>query len=247
MASVKQHYDSHLAPLYTWMSGGAVPARQRFADLLHSLDLRPGHPGATAFDLGAGNGFQSIPLAEAGYLVTALDMSERLLAELAHDAGTLPIRAVVGDLRDLQRHCPQPAPEVIVCMGDTLTHLATLAEVAQVVGAAASALAPGGHLLLTFRDYTVARAGTDRFIPVRSDADRIFTCFLEFSPTHVAVHDMVHVRAGQAWHTAVSMYEKIRLAPSWVHDQLVAAGLVILRNSVQNGLVTLIARRPVHA
>jgi SAM-dependent methyltransferase len=247
MASVKEHYDTHLAPLYTWMSGGAAPARQRFTELLLSLDLHPGHAGATALDLGAGNGFQAIPLAEAGYTVTAVDVSGVLLSELARDAGTLPVRPVAGDLRDLKLHCPVPAPKVIVCMGDTLTHLSTLTDVEHLLRDAAQALAPGGHLLLTFRDYTVERTGHDRFIPVRSDADRIFTCFLEFGPMHVSVHDILQTRAGPGWSTAISVYEKIRLAPDWVHRQLVAAGLVIVRNTVQNGLVTLAARRPVHA
>jgi hypothetical protein len=132
-------------------------------------------------------------------------------------------------------------------MGDTLTHLSTLTDVEHLLRDAAQALAPGGHLLLTFRDYTVERTGHDRFIPVRSDADRIFTCFLEFGPMHVSVHDILQTRAGPGWSTAISVYEKIRLAPDWVHRQLVAAGLVIVRNTVQNGLVTLAARRPVHA
>ncbi len=247
MASVKEHYDTHLAPLYTWMSGGAAPARQRITELLRSLDLYPGHAGATALDLGAGNGFQSIPLAEAGYTVTAVDISDVLLGELERDAGALPVRTVAGDLRDLKLHCPVPAPEVIVCMGDTLTHLSTLTDVEHLLRDASQALKPGGHMLLTFRDYTVERAGHDRFIPVRSDADCIFTCFLEFGPTHVSVHDILQTRASPGGRTAISVYEKIRLAPDWVHRQLVAAGLVIVRNTVQNGLVTLAARRPVHA
>jgi len=245
MASVKEHYDSHLAPLYTWMAGGAAGPRARFAALLDELALRPSHPGATALDLGAGNGFQAVPLAAAGFHVTAVDLSTVLLAELARDAiaAGLAIRCVEGDLRDLARHGPSPAPELIVCMGDTLTHLAALDDVAALFRDAAAVLTPGGHLLLSFRDYTVARTGADRFIPVRSEPDRIFTCFLDYGPTHVAVHDVVHTRAGAEWRTAISVYEKIRLAPAWVADQLAAAGFTLVRQTAQNGLVTLAARR----
>ena len=113
MASVKDHYDSHLGPLYTWMSGGSEGPRTRFAELLRSLNLRPTHSGATALDLGAGNGFQALPLAQAGFRVTAVDLSEVLLAELARDAASanaaLSIRPVLGDLREVSHHCPQPA------------------------------------------------------------------------------------------------------------------------------------------
>src|SRR5258708_8740663 len=95
MASVKDHYDAHLAPLYTWISGGASGPRQRFADLLTHLGLSTPKPGETAIDLGAGSGFQTIPLAQAGYTVTAIDVSEVLLAELANEAAGFSVRCVL--------------------------------------------------------------------------------------------------------------------------------------------------------
>jgi SAM-dependent methyltransferase len=247
MATVKEHYDSHLAPVYTWMSGGAAGARRRFATLLQELKLQPSHGGATALDLGAGSGFQAIPLADAGYAVTAVDLSAVLLDELMREAGPRSIRTLCDDFREFSRCCPTPAPEVIVCMGDTLSHLRTLEETRGVLHEAANALSAGGHLLLSFRDYTSERTGQDRFIPVRSDADRIFTCFLEYGPERVAVHDIVHTRAGSEWRTTISVYEKIRLRPAWVRDQLTVADLVIVKDTLQNGLATLVARRSNHS
>lgn len=246
MASVKEHYDSHLAPLYTWMRGGAAEPRRQFTALLRELSLRPTRADATALDLGAGSGFQSLPLAAAGYTVTAIDLSELLCAELAREAAAelLPVHVVRGDMCDLARHAPSPAPEVIVCMGDTLTHLATLDQVARLIADSAAALAPGGHLILSFRDYTTARLGADRFIPVRSDAERIFTCFLEYGPTHVTVHDIVHTRIGETWTQTVSVFEKVRLAPASVRAQLLAAGLALVRDDYAGGLATFIARKP---
>jgi hypothetical protein len=128
-------------------------------------------------------------------------------------------------------------------MGDTLPHLASLSDVSAVLRSAATALAPGGHLLLSFRDYTVARVGSDRFIPVRTAEDRIFTCFLEYGPTHVSVHDLVHTHLAGKWHLAVNSYDKLRLAPAWVVDELAAAGLSLVLHTSENGLVTLAARR----
>jgi SAM-dependent methyltransferase len=254
MASAQQHYESHLAPLYTWMAGGADAPRQRFAALLADLGLKPSRSGATALDLGAGSGFQTLPLAATGFAVTAVDFSDALLDELARDAATAGLAAQIkltgGDLREVARHCPTPPPEVVVCMGDTLTHLATLDDVTRLFSAVATALAVGGHFLLSFRDYTTPRSGPDRFIPVRSDRDRLFTCFLEFGPTHVTVHDLVHTRtqvgddaSSGEWRFAASAYEKLRLDPAWVREQLAAAGFALVRDTAQNGLVTLVARR----
>jgi 2-polyprenyl-3-methyl-5-hydroxy-6-metoxy-1,4-benzoquinol methylase len=245
VASVKEHYDSHLAPLYTWISGGAEAPRQRFADFLITHHLLPSAPGAVALDLGAGSGFQSLPLAAAGYTVTAIDLSQVLLAELTRDAADagLAIRTVVGDLREVTAHAAKTSPTLIVCLGDTLTHLTSTDDVAGFLRDAAAALAPGGHLVLTFRDYTVARTGADRFIPVRSDENRIFTCFLDYGPTHVTIHDILHIRQGAIWHQTVSAYEKIRLCADFVREQLLAVGLKLILDDRTTGLVTFIAQR----
>ncbi len=244
MASVQAHYDSHLAPLYSWMSGGAEGPRARFAALLHELGLAPSRPGATAVDLGAGNGHQSLPLADAGFAVTAVDLSAVLLAELTAAAGGRTVRTVHGDLRDFEQFLPSRAPEVIVCCGDTLTHLPLLADVDALIYRAARALAPGGCLVLGFRDYTVPREGTARFLPVQSDADCHLTCFLEYSVSHVTVHDLVHRREGTRWTLSTSAYEKLRLPPDHVRRRLAAAGLTLVHDTAAHGAVTLAARRP---
>jgi len=42
-ASVKAHYDTHLAPLYSWIHGGAEPAQARSAALLAGLAIVRDH------------------------------------------------------------------------------------------------------------------------------------------------------------------------------------------------------------
>jgi 2-polyprenyl-3-methyl-5-hydroxy-6-metoxy-1,4-benzoquinol methylase len=245
VATVKDHYDNHLAPLYTWISGGVEAPRQRFADFLRTHRLLPRVKDAVALDLGAGNGCQSLSLAAAGYAVTAIDLSHVLLAELARNAAQagLDISTLLGDLREFSAHAAATPPSLIVCLGDTLTHLASSTEVAGLLHDAATALTPGGHLVLMFRDYTLARTGADRFIPVRSEEKRIFTCFLDYGPTHVTVHDILHTREGANWHQTVSAYEKIRLSPEFVREQLLVAGLNPIHDDRTAGLVTFIAQR----
>jgi hypothetical protein len=80
------------------------------------------------FYLGAGSGFQSIPLAELDFQLIAIDVSREPLDELRHRAGGLSIVAIQDDLSAFARHCLSQA-ELIVCMDDTLTHLDALQEV----------------------------------------------------------------------------------------------------------------------
>ena len=97
--------------------------------------------------------------------------------------------------------------------------------------------------MLTFRDYVGAtRRGTERFIPVRSDADRILTCCLDFGVDRVTVTDIVHERHGDRWTFRASDYEKLRLAPDRVRDRLESSGLVVERCDVTAGLVMVVAR-----
>jgi SAM-dependent methyltransferase len=60
-------------------------------------------PGGRArvLDLGAGIGRVTLDLAAAGHEVTAVDISPALIHELTRRAGGLPVRAVVGDAREL--------------------------------------------------------------------------------------------------------------------------------------------------
>jgi 2-polyprenyl-3-methyl-5-hydroxy-6-metoxy-1,4-benzoquinol methylase len=240
MQSVHDHYASHLAPIYAWMCGGVEAALVRADAELDALGLMP-RAERRAVDLGAGFGAHSIPLARRGFEVLAMDGSAQLLRELRALAASLPIEAVQDDILSFRSHLTGGAPEVILCMGDTLTHLSDLRAVEILFEAAASAIAPGGVLVLSFRDYTTALEGERRFIPVKSDADRILTCFLEYTAEHVVVHDLVHERTGGEWRQRVSAYRKLRLPPDWVAAALGRAGFRTRRQASSGGMVRLVS------
>ena len=183
-----------------------------------------------------------MPLARAGYRVTAVDSSALLLSELRRLGEGLPIRLVADDLVEFRQSVSESA-DVILCMGDTLTHLLDRAQVERLFREVAAALAPEGRVVLTFRDYTTARVGGERFVPVRSDAQRILTCFLEEHEDHMLVHDLVHEREGDGWRLRVSSYRKLRLSPAWVLAALERVGLEAEQRQDVRGMVRIDARR----
>ncbi|MBS0630436.1 MAG: class I SAM-dependent methyltransferase [Verrucomicrobia bacterium] len=242
MSSVQAHYDQLLGPVYTWMAGGWNAALARNCALLDSLGLAT-WPRGTAVDLGCGSGFQTIPLADAGFDVLALDLCASLLAELRTRAGARSIHTVQGDLLNFPAHLTGNAA-LIVCMGDTLTHLPSVGAVAALIHCAAACLAPGGRLVLGFRDLaTHELQGPQRFIPVRSEPVRIFTCFLDYRPDHVEVSDLIHTRNGDQWQLASSTYRKLRLTAAQVGALLTTAGLTLEHSSTEQGAVRLVALR----
>ncbi|MEP6547909.1 MAG: class I SAM-dependent methyltransferase [Gammaproteobacteria bacterium] len=240
--TVDDHYAHLLGPVYTWMAGDIDAAFLRSEAELDVLP--PAADSAMAVDLGAGFGLHSIPLARRGFSVLALDNCEVLLQDLRQRAGSFPIRVTNENLLNFKAHLTAPV-DVILCMGDTLTHLPDQSNVETLFKNAAAALNSGGVFVATFRDYVTAPLEDDaRFIPVRNDADRILTCFLEYADTTVTVHDLLHEREGRSWKLHVSSYRKLRLAPQWVAQQLSSLGLEVVSDTVPGRMVRITARQP---
>jgi 2-polyprenyl-3-methyl-5-hydroxy-6-metoxy-1,4-benzoquinol methylase len=242
MAGVKAHYDKLLAPYYTWICGGCELKFEENRIFFQSHGIRPALSG-TAVDLGAGSGFQSVPLSEAGFKVFAIDLSHDLLTELKSHGEGLSIVTIEDNLLNFTEHIPENV-ELIVCMGDTITHLQTHAEVQILLENAARVIEDNGHLILGFRDLTAELNNLDRFIAVRSDSKNIFTCFLEYEKKHVKVHDIIHEKTGDQWVMKKSYFRKLRISPQWISDCLLKAGFKIEKLDTDNEMITIIARNP---
>jgi SAM-dependent methyltransferase len=239
MSTATEHYAHHLGPVYSWMVGDLEAASARASAELDALGL-PGQTHGAAVDLGAGFGLHTLPLARRGFTVTAIDSCQTLVDELQGRAAGMPIDAVAGDILDFRKYVSKPV-EVILCMGDTLTHLPERDSVEHLFADVAASLTPGGLFVATFRDYVSAPLqGDRRFIPVRSDESRILTCFLEYGEGTVTVHDLLHERANGQWHQRVSSYRKLRLQPQWVAAKLAERGLQVRTGTAPAGM-TLVA------
>jgi SAM-dependent methyltransferase len=241
-AVVRTHYDEVLSPHYSRLFGdfGAKVAEQRA--LLERLGVTAATGDRVAVDLGCGSGFQSLALARLGYRVVAIDLSRRLVDELKGRAAGLPIETVVGDLREVARLAPGGA-SLVVCMGDTLSHLQGEDDLRRVLEGAATRLPAGGRLILTFRDLSVEARDLDRVIPVHASDDLIVTCVLEYESRTVKVHDLVWTRGGDGWRLQKGMYRKLRLAASTVSAHLERAGFGVQRHDAPSGLVALVGIR----
>ncbi|MES2045093.1 MAG: class I SAM-dependent methyltransferase [Pseudomonadota bacterium] len=245
MNPVTRHYDDLLAAHYTWMTGSSLldKAAEQKA-LLAQLGAGQGHK-RLAVDLGCGPGFQSLALADFGFVrVLALDTCQTLLTELEAAKGERPIETRLDDLCSFSTLVANGAADVIVCMGDTLTHLRSREDMSTLFSDIYQALAPGGRAILTFRDLSQALHGVDRFIPVQSDADRIMLCALDFGPDTVTVNDLIFVRDGDGWALHKSSYQKLRLAPCDVVSELRRHGFVIDHDTPLGRLHAIAARKP---
>jgi SAM-dependent methyltransferase len=241
MNTAKDHYDQQLASIYSWMAGTPEAAIKRNQDLLRQLGIDSSQ--GLAIDLGAGSGFQSIPLTELGFSVIAVDFCEALLSELRYRAGDLPIRTIHDNILNFSKYVEEQA-QVVICMGDTLTHLESLDSVQSLLLSIEGVLATNGKFILTFRDYvSVEPQGPQRFIPVQSDESTILTCFLEYRKDIVEVYDLVYRQERDRWVLSTSSYPKLRIDKNWVCDQLRKLGLEVVQNKVINGMICVVAEK----
>ncbi|HEX3912129.1 MAG TPA: methyltransferase domain-containing protein [Steroidobacteraceae bacterium] len=241
MQSQETHYQAHLGPIYAWMLGDLEAAFARAAAEIDDLPLPA--DGGVAVDLGAGLGLHALALAERGFAVVAVDTCELLLEELRRRSGNLPIAAHLADLLGFRAFLSGPA-QLIVCMGDTLTHLPSFAAVEALMDCVADALPRGGVFAATFRDYAArSLEGDQRFIPVRADEKRILTCFLDYGEDQVTVYDLLHERQDGRWQQRISRYPKLRLAPERVAAALTARAFKVKRDTGASGMARIAATK----
>ena len=237
MATVSEHYSAVLADVYSWMLGGFEEALARNTALFERLNVRTGGSGH-ALDLGAGCGFQSIPLARAGFQVTAIDIDATLITELKENDDTGRINAVVGDLLNFTDHI-EMQPELAVCMTDTVLHLEKIEQIEQLFRRLHATLERNGRFIATFRDLSKPLHDLDRFIPVRSDDSNILTCFLEREGDRLRVHDLLWRRTDDGWEFSKSFYNKLIVTPEQAGELLRSAGFSSVETTVVAGLVTI--------
>jgi SAM-dependent methyltransferase len=213
-ATPQEHYERLLAENYVWMMGD-FDARVRAQRALLERVVPAAREGALAVDLGSGPGYQSIAIADMGYRVVAVDTSARLLVELTSRCVDRTIVPVLGDLVAFDEFVTETL-SVATCMGDTLTHLASVEAVRRLLARLAARMRKGGVIVFTWRDLSQPLEGVDRIIPVRADDSGVMTCFLEYQPERVIVHDVISRRTAEGWVTHRSAYAKLRLA----HDDV---------------------------
>jgi glycine/sarcosine N-methyltransferase len=121
------------------------------AGVLDSLLRDHDRPVRRVLDAACGIGTQALPLARAGYEVTATDVSAAAVTRCAREAARrdLRVETSVADMRTLG----VGRFDAVIAFDNALPHLLTDAELALACASLHRALEPGGLLLASIRDY----------------------------------------------------------------------------------------------
>jgi len=238
--TAKEHYDIHLADFYEWMVGDFEAKQKEQRDFFERNGIKPLQNGI-AIDLGSGHGLQSIALAKLGFQVNAVDFNQQLLESLRRRGMGLGIQVFERDL--LSEENFQDPAELIVCMGDTIPHLESADQIKLFLERSFRCLLENGKLILSYRDYGIELVDTQRFIPVKSDDNKILTCFLEFSDDKVKVTDLLYERSNGQWIQKAGSYFKVRITNRMIEKLVLDVGFKILKSEVMNRMNYLIAEK----
>jgi cyclopropane fatty-acyl-phospholipid synthase-like methyltransferase len=237
--TVKDHYDRYLGNFYSWTVGDFA-GKQIFQEKFFLENgITPGMSGV-AFDLGCGHGINSVALANLGFSVQAIDFNQQLLDELRSRIGHRKIEAIDAHLLEYL-YAVRAKAELIVCMGDTLTHLSGPDQVEELIALSAQKLERSGKIIISYRELINELTNENRFVPVNSDENRVHMCYLEYLPGYVKVFDILLERQDGKWKQTVSWYPKLRIAVSRIVSALEKHGLTIIKNEVISGMTYLVA------
>jgi SAM-dependent methyltransferase len=174
MRTPEQFYDD-LAADYDAMTRFASRLKAQTAMLRPLLQRLPARRVA---DMGCGTGVHAVALALLGCEVTGVDLSAEMLARARAHAvrNDAAVRFIHGDfLTPLDTQA-----DLILCLGNSLPHLASNADLLRVLSHWRELVAPGGRLLLQMLNYRRILDRRERIVNIRRDDDRSIIRFYDF-------------------------------------------------------------------
>jgi glycine/sarcosine N-methyltransferase len=139
----------------------------------------------SALDAGAGSGFHSVLLARCGVQVTAVDISGEMLRKLEQNAKdqNLIIKTVKSDFIKLP--LPTPSFDAVICLGNSLVHIPTIAHLKKAITNFAKLLNPGGIMILQILNYDRVMKQKERLQSIKKSGDNLYIRYYEFHKKHI--------------------------------------------------------------
>ena len=177
-------------------------------------------------DVACGTGQHALALAAAGFAVTATDLSAAMIEQAKANARRAGHRArfVVAGFGQLRARLDGDF-DALLCLGNSLPHVLTEAELRATLADFAAVLRPGGLVLIQSRNFDAVMRARMRWIGpqghTEGDRDRLFVRFYDFNPDGTLTFNVVSLTrtGGGPWSQQA---EATTLRP-WLHGELLAA------------------------
>ena len=163
-------------------------------------------------DTACGTGMHAVALAKLGHKVSAADLFPEMIYKShhnAHEAG-VELQLVKAGLGDMARTFGRENFDLVLCLGNSLPHLLTLAELADSVRDFAACLRPGGMVLIQNRNFDAVMSSKMRWMDPQpyheGEAEWLFQRFYDFEPDGLIRFNIVTLKryGSSSWQAAVT-------------------------------------------
>lgn len=175
------------------------------------LQSAPGQ-ALNILDAACGTGMHAIALAQRGHNLSAADlvpeMTERARENTGYAGTALEVKT--AGFGDLERSFGAQRFDLLLCLGNSLPHVLTRADLSAALKDFAACLRPGGILLIQNRNFDAVMASMERWMEPQThregEEEWIFQRFYDFEPDELIRFNIVTLqRKGQGeWKSSVS-------------------------------------------
>lgn len=193
----------------------------------------------TVAELGCGTGSITIPLANEGYHVTGIDLSEDMLAVAQNKLGTTAggqrlyrggsVRLIRQDMRALE--LPEPV-DAVISFCDCINYILEQSEVAEVFARTYDQLKPGGTFLFDVHHPRTLQIYNEEqpFVLDDPSVSYIWTCDFEEERCEIEHHLSIFAREPkqEGGDSKYERFEEVHVQraydPKWIEEELLRAG-----------------------
>lgn len=157
-------------------------------------------PALSIADVGCGSGSLIVSLGKVFRKTAGLDPDESMLELALRKAGAEPVGTwfMQAGMLDLSRELQPASVDRLICFGNTLPHLASHDEVAEMLGQSFSVLRKGGILLLQIINFSrVFRNGLPGLPTLENDRVRFVRNYLyeKSDPEFIRFHTVLTIKS----------------------------------------------------
>ncbi len=130
-------------------------------------------PGNPVLDCACGIGADAMALARKGFVVTACDGSQAMVAETRRRSERYGIAMTVSraQWQDLPNRVPGPF-ELVLCLGNSIVHAETRTNRVAALAGMRKVLSPAGTLIVDSRNWELLYNSRPRIVPARQVIER---------------------------------------------------------------------------
>ena len=161
---------------------------------------QPSRAPRRVLDAACGTGMHTIALAQRGYAAAGADLSASMVERARQNAAAAGVAATfqAAGFGTLAQTFGKGAFDAVVCLGNSLPHVLSSAELAYVLVDFAACLRPDGLLIVQNRNFNAVMAHGERWMEPQAHREEtrewIFIRFYDFDPDGLITFNILTLR-----------------------------------------------------